>query len=119
MCMHVYVIVFSRFFLSKRYRSLFERSIIEKKLQAMATSNSLSILDIQMDHFGSSPDRIATKGLNSCVAIVVFLNPGGRIFVEHRSDVYFPNDLNLQNLDRCFENICKHIEIISPESNIQ
>ncbi|CAF4608829.1 unnamed protein product [Rotaria socialis] len=85
----------------------------------MATSNSLSILDIQMDHFGSSPDRIATKGLNSCVAIVVFLNPGGRIFVEHRSDVYFPNDLNLQNLDRCFENICKHIEIISPESNIQ
>ncbi|CAF5085811.1 unnamed protein product [Rotaria magnacalcarata] len=85
----------------------------------MATSNSSSILDIQMDYFGSSLDRRATTGLNTCVAIVVFLNPGGHICVEHRSDVYFSKDLNLQNVGLCFENICKHIARISPESNIQ
>lgn len=119
MCVHVNMsFIFYLFLLSKRYRQLFDRNIVEEEFKTMTTSNQPSIYDIEMDCFGSSLDRLATTGLNSCVAIVAFLNPDKHIFVEHKSDIYWPKTLNLENSRICFENIANNISKILPESDI-
>jgi hypothetical protein len=81
-------------------------------------SKATFIYDIDMDHFGQSDDRLATTGLASCIGFVVILNDGQNVFVEHRSDIYLPTTINLENIRSCFKNVAKHIFEILPTSNI-
>ncbi|CAF3112400.1 unnamed protein product [Rotaria socialis] len=83
-----------------------------------STTNDQLINDIEMDHFGCSTHRLSTTGINSCVSFIILLNHGEHIFMEHRSDVYFPTLLNMENVRLCFENIAEHICRIQPQSDV-
>jgi hypothetical protein len=85
--------------------------------QATTIKNEL-INDIKMDHFSYSSDRLGTTGVNSCVGFVVFLNNNQNVFIEHRTDVYFPEELSLENIRLCFENVATHIFKVLPESHV-
>ncbi len=76
------------------------------------------INDIDMDHFSSSTDWLGTAGIGPCVGFMILLNNNEHIFIEHRSDIYFPSELNLDNVRLCFKNIVKHVSTILPESSI-
>ncbi|CAF1284584.1 unnamed protein product [Rotaria magnacalcarata] len=83
-----------------------------------STTNDQLINNIEMDHFGCSTHRLSTTGINSCVSFIILLNHGEHIFMEHRSDVYFPTLLNMENVRLCFENIAEHLCRIQPQSDV-
>jgi hypothetical protein len=70
--------------------------------------SSSTINDIEMDHFGLAIDYLATKGLGPCIGFIVLSNNCQHIFIEHRSDIYFPRAINLDNVRLCFNNIAQH-----------
>jgi len=53
-----------------------------------------------MNYFGISTDRLVTTGVGPCVCFSVILNSADdkQIFIEHRSDAYFPSSLTLNNV---------------------
>jgi len=74
-----------------------------------------------MDYFGiSTYDRLATTGVGPCIGFVVILNTDDdrQVFIEHRSDTYFPAILTLHNVRLCFQNLAKHIVQLRPEFDI-
>jgi hypothetical protein len=68
-----------------------------------------SINDIDMDHFGSANNYLATSGLGPCVGFVVLLNNSKQIFIEHRSDPTLPKEITLNNTRSLFKNISQHV----------
>jgi hypothetical protein len=84
----------------------------------LSTREEIAVQDIDMDHFGCSNDLLGTTCLNLCVGFIVFLNNNENLFVEHRSDVFFPSDLNFHNVQLCFKNIAKHIHKLSTACHI-
>ncbi len=77
-----------------------------------------SINDIEMDHFGSGIDYLATTGLGPCVGFLVLLDNNQHIFIEHRSSLYLPPSINLATVRLCFQNVAKHVSELLPTSNI-
>jgi hypothetical protein len=57
---------------------------------------------ILMDCFGSSNDFLSTTGVGPCVGFVVLLANGQNIFIEHRTDMYLPRGMNINNVRLCF-----------------
>jgi hypothetical protein len=76
------------------------------------------IENIEMDHFGFSKGRLATKGIAPCIGFIVILNDAEEVFIEHRSDIFFPAKLKLKNVGLCFQNLAEHISEVLPTSNI-
>jgi hypothetical protein len=66
------------------------------------------INDIEMEHFGCNTHWLGTTGINSCIASIILLNNNQNIFIEHRSDIYLPVEINLDNVRLWFENVAKH-----------
>jgi hypothetical protein len=77
-----------------------------------------SINDIEMDHFGSKADLLATTGLGPCVGFLVLLDHGQHIFLEHRSSIYLPQEINSVTVGSCFANVAKHLSAMLPQSTI-
>ncbi|CAF1445978.1 unnamed protein product [Adineta steineri] len=80
--------------------------------------SSNSINDIEMDHFGSGIDYLATTSVRTCIGFVVLLDDNQHIFIEHRSFVYLPPSSNLETVRLCFQNVVKHISDELATSNI-
>ncbi|CAF1160060.1 unnamed protein product [Rotaria sordida] len=77
-----------------------------------------SINDIEIDHFGSGIDYLATTSLGPCIGFVVLLDNNQHIFIEHRSSVYIPPLINLATVRLCFQNVAKHVSDLLPISSI-
>jgi hypothetical protein len=52
---------------------------------------------------------LCAAGVGPYVGFVVILNNGQDVFIEHRSDTFFPVEINLKNVRACFKNIAEHI----------
>jgi len=61
---------------------------------------------------------LATTGVARCICFIVILNDAEEVFIEHRSDIFFPAQLKLENVGLCFQNLAEHINEILPTSNI-
>jgi len=73
-----------------------------------------------MNYFGISTDRLVTTGVGPCVCFSVILNSADdkQIFIEHRSDAYFPSSLTLNNVRLYLQNVAEHIVQLCPEPDI-
>ncbi|CAF0939559.1 unnamed protein product [Adineta steineri] len=80
--------------------------------------SSNSINDIEMDHFGSMVDYLATTSVGPCIGFVVLLDDNQHIFIEHRSSVYLLPSSNLETIRLCSQNVVKHISDELATSNI-
>ncbi len=67
-----------------------------------------NINDIEMDHFSSAKNYLATSGLVSCIGFVILLNNSKQIFIEHRSDPTLPKQITLNNTRSLLKNISQH-----------
>ncbi len=76
------------------------------------------INDIDMDHFGSGTDILATTGVGPCISFLVILDHGQHIFVEHRGSTNIPSIINLNTVRVCLENVAKHVYDLLPISSI-
>jgi hypothetical protein len=76
------------------------------------------ISDIEMDHFGSGADSLATTGLGPCIGFLILLDHGQHIFLEHRSPVYLPPKINSASVRLCFANVANHVSEMLPQSTI-
>jgi hypothetical protein len=76
-----------------------------------------SIANIEIDHFGCIADRVATKNIGRCICFITILNDG-KVFVEHRSDIFFPSEITSDNVALWIENLAEHIVQAAPGSNI-
>ena len=88
---------------------------------ASATSNipTGTIEMVDMDCYGSSKNCLATRGVGPCVCFIVVFNNEAEVFLEHRSDIFFPAKPSLINIDLCLQNLAEHINEILPTSNIR
>ncbi|CAF1571016.1 unnamed protein product [Rotaria magnacalcarata] len=77
-----------------------------------------SINDIELDHFGSGIDYLATTSLGPCIGFVVLLDNNQHIFIEHRSPAYLPPSINLATVRLCFQNVAKQVSDLLPTSSI-
>ncbi len=76
------------------------------------------ISDIEMDHFGSGADSLATTGLGPCIGFLILLDLGQHIFLEHRSPVYLPPKINSASVRLCFANVANHVSDMLLQSTI-
>ena len=79
---------------------------------------SLLIDDIDMDHFGQSDGPLATSGLVTCVGFVVILNQGQNVFIEHRSDVFLPVEIDAATVRLLLDDVIEHIAKVIPKFTI-
>jgi len=80
--------------------------------------SSDQINDIDMDHFGSGTDILATTGVGPCISFFVILDHGQHIFVEHRGPTNIPSIINFNTVRVCLENVAKHVYDLLPISSI-
>jgi hypothetical protein len=76
-----------------------------------------SIANIDMDYFGCTTGRIATKNIRPCICFVVIFE-GGMVFLEHRSDIFLPQNFTIETTKLVFQNLAEHIDESKPSSRI-
>ncbi|CAF1019074.1 unnamed protein product [Adineta steineri] len=81
----------------------------------MATS---SINDIEIDHFDSGIDFLATMGFGPCISCLIVLDKRKNIFIEHRTTIYLPSEINLETVRSCLEKVAKHCSDTTPQLTI-
>ncbi|CAF1152484.1 unnamed protein product [Rotaria sordida] len=77
-----------------------------------------SINDIEMGHFGSGIDYLATTGLGPYVGFLVLFDNSKHIYIEHHSPVCLPSEINLATVHAWLENVAKRVSVTLPESKI-
>ena len=77
------------------------------------------INDTEIAHYGIGANSLATVGVPPCIATVVILGQSEEIFIEHRDSTYLPTCFNNDAMEILFENIAKHVSVLSSESKIR
>ncbi|CAF0922837.1 unnamed protein product [Adineta steineri] len=81
----------------------------------MATS---SINDIEMGHFGSGIEFLATTSLGPCISFLIILDKAENIFIEHRTAISLPSEMNMKTVRSCLEILAKHCSDTTPQLTI-
>jgi hypothetical protein len=92
--------------------------LLSKDINKKENMSANSINDIEMDHFGSGIDYLATTCIGPCIGSHVLLDNNQHIFIEHRSSVYLPPSINLATVRLYFQNVAKHVSDLLPTSSI-
>ena len=92
--------------------------MMKSKSKARAEIRARAIFDVDMDHFDCSKDSLATTGVNTCICFVIILDTDQHVFIEHRSDPYFPSVITSENVPLCLKNVAEHVHAMKPKSNI-
>ena len=70
-----------------------------------------------MDLYGSTTNRIATRGVGSCICFTIFYNDGN-VFLQHRSDLHFPSQITTKYIGETIQEVIKDATREPPTSAI-
>ncbi|CAF3917787.1 unnamed protein product [Rotaria sordida] len=84
---------------------------------SLTTMNKF-INDVEMGHFASSNDSLATTGIGPCIGFIILLDDYQHILIEHRSSINLPREFDLDNVRSLLKDLVRHVTATLPGLSI-